>query len=733
MKFGLWTKSSLAALVAAGVSAPIGAAQAQIDEVIVTAQKREENLQEVPISITTLPGERLQQFLANGEDIRALAGRIPGLNAESSNGRVAPRFYIRGLGNTDFDLAASQPVSIIMDEVVMENVILKSFPLFDIEQVEVLRGPQGTLFGRNTTAGIVKFDTRKPTEEYTANAAVTYGRFDTFNAEAAVGGAIIPGLLSTRASFLYQSRQDWIDNGFTGQNDALGGFEEIAGRLQFLLTPSDDLSALVNVHGRTLEGTASVFRANIFDTGSNELNSNFDRDRVFFDQGDNNPQEYDSWGGSIKLDYDLGPLTFTSISAYEAAEGFSLGDIDGGFGAVFLPESGPGFIPFPSQTQDSIDELSQFTQEIRIASNYDGPVNFQLGGYFFDSEFEVSTVDPNPAGFPPRATLNHENQLWAVFFQSSYDVTDLLTVSGGVRYTDDEKDLTTLASPIAGVVDPVNVQDDQLSWDVNATYAATDSVNVYARIARGFRGPTIQGRDVAFGGQPSVAQSETNLSFEGGIKSTLLDNRARLNLSGFYYTVDDIQVSAVGGTGNLIQLVNADEAVGWGFEADAEFAPFDNILVTGGLAYANTEIQDSDLAVGVCGSGLCTPTDPLDGNGFALVDGNPLPQAPEWTFNMTARYGIPVSPVGEIYLFTDWVYQSSYNFLLYEAVEFQTDGQIEGAARLGYVHNDGQFEFAVFARNITDEQNVKGVIDFNNLTGFVNEPRIWGISISAAL
>ncbi|MEM1104048.1 MAG: Plug domain-containing protein, partial [Pseudomonadota bacterium] len=154
MKFGLWTKSSLAALVAAGVSAPIGAAQAQIDEVIVTAQKREENLQEVPISISTLSGETLQQFQAGGEDIRALSARIPGLNAESSNGRVAPRFYIRGFGNTDFDLAASQPVSVIMDDIVMENVVLKSFPLFDMEQVEVLRGPQGTLFGRNTTAGI---------------------------------------------------------------------------------------------------------------------------------------------------------------------------------------------------------------------------------------------------------------------------------------------------------------------------------------------------------------------------------------------------------------------------------------------------------------------------------------------------------------------------------------------------------------------------------------------------
>ena len=124
-----------------------------LEEIVVTATKREETLQDVPISVATMSGERLNSLFTGGEDILALANRVPGLYAESSNGRAAPRFYLRGLGNIDFDLAASQPVSIIMDEVVMENTVLKSFPLFDLQNVEVIRGPQGTLFGRNTTAG----------------------------------------------------------------------------------------------------------------------------------------------------------------------------------------------------------------------------------------------------------------------------------------------------------------------------------------------------------------------------------------------------------------------------------------------------------------------------------------------------------------------------------------------------------------------------------------------------
>ena len=164
--------ATLAAAIAMALPLPAAIAQeapastASLGEIIVTAQRRSENIQDVPISVSALQGERLSAMFDGGGDIQVLAARVPSLYAESSNGRLAPRFYIRGLGNSDFDLAASQPVSIIVDEVVLENVILKSFPLFDLERVEVLRGPQGTLFGRNTPAGIVKFDTKKPTQEF---------------------------------------------------------------------------------------------------------------------------------------------------------------------------------------------------------------------------------------------------------------------------------------------------------------------------------------------------------------------------------------------------------------------------------------------------------------------------------------------------------------------------------------------------------------------------------------
>ena len=291
-----------------------------LEEIVVTAQRREENLQDVPISVSAMRGDRLSTIVEAGEDVRALANRIPALYAESSNGRLAPRFYMRGLGNSDFDLAASQSVSIIMDEVVQENVILKSFPLFDIERVEVLRGPQGTLFGRNTPAGIVKFDTRKPTEEMNGYVSATVGTHGTMNVEGAIGGSLTANdTLLGRVSVLSQNREDWISNGFTGEEDAMGGFNETAWRAQLLARPNDRLSALLNVHGRNLNnGTASIFRANIFDPGTNSLNDNFIRDTVFFDEGDNNPQEAQGFGASLKVDWDLADnLTLTSITAHE--------------------------------------------------------------------------------------------------------------------------------------------------------------------------------------------------------------------------------------------------------------------------------------------------------------------------------------------------------------------------------------------------------------------------------
>ncbi|MCX8475756.1 MAG: TonB-dependent receptor [Sphingomonas sp.] len=714
--------------VALPLAAAAGAAQAQeveseqaggIPDIVVTAQRRAENIQDVPVSVATLDGEQLQTIFDSGNDITALATRVPGLYAESSNGRVAPRFYIRGLGNTDFDLAASQPVSVIMDDVVLENVALKSTPVFDIERVEVLRGPQGTLFGRNTPAGIIKFDTVKPSDTFSAQASVSAGTYGTISADAGVGGPIVPERLAARVSVLFQHRDNWIDNGFTGQENAYGQYDEVAARGQLLFTPTDAFSALANIHYRRFEGegAAAVFRANILGPGNNQLNSNFQRDTVFLDAGGDNRAQYRGWGSSLKLDYDFGGATLTSITAYETTQGSSRADVDGGTAA-----NGPGFIPFQSDTQDSLD-LDQWTQEVRLASTGGGPFGWQVGAFYFDSDFTVLTEG---FSFPPPTTVRHQNQSWAAFGQASYKLTDAFKLTGGLRYTEDDKQFEVIGGSAA---DDRSVSDARVSWDVSAMYDFTPGLSIYARVASGFRAPSIQGRDVAFFNPPSVATSEKILSWEAGIKSELFDRRVRINATAFTYTVDDPQFTAVGGSGNLVQLLNANKGKAWGFELDSEFRPTSSLTFTAGVSYNNTEIDDPNLAVGICAQ--CTVTDPLvtiAGAQRALVDGNPFPQAPEWIADVTARYAIPVGGGGEIFAFTDWAYQGYTNFFLYQSREFYSDGQFEGGLRIGYAKRDGSFELAAFVRNITDEENVKGGIDFNNNTGFVNEPRIFGLS-----
>lgn len=702
-----------------------------LEEIVVTAQKRVENVQDIPLSVTAMNTEKMDVLASGGMDIRFLNARVPSLQIESSFGRAFPRFYIRGLGNTDFDLNSSQPVSLVFDEVVQENPVLKGFPVFDLDRIEILRGPQGTLFGRNSPAGIVKFDSKKPTQEFDAYVKAGYGSFDQIDIEGAVGGPL-SDTMSARLSLQYQDRDDWLDN--NGPADDLEGYTDFAGRLQLLWEPNDELSALFNLHGRDLDGTARVFRANIIKEGSNDFVSGFERDEVT--TNGNNDQQIKALGGIAKFTYELGSMTLTSISALETLDDMtSIGDIDAG-----TPE-GPGFIPFQSITQGGIPSLDQFTQEIRLSSNDGEAFNWQAGVFYFDEDLEVEqfTYFDDGLGNVPalRVTQDQETQAWGIFGHVDVDISDTFKISGGLRYSDDEKDYE--ASRFAFGPDgsqtldlgplTANPDDQHVSWNLSGTYFISDDVSVYSRLGNSFRAPSVQGR-ILFADELTEASSETSTSFEVGIKSELMENRLRLNATAFYYQMEDQQLTAVGGTVNTASLLNADKTVGFGFETDVEFVATERLSLSGGFSYNDTELQDDEITVPVCGS-PCTPTDPLDAEGRAIIDGNSLPQSAEWIANVNLRYAVPVGPNSEVYFVTDWAYRSEVNFFLYESKSFSDDELIEGGVRLAYVHNDGQYEVAAYGRNITDDESLTGGLDFNNLTGFVNEPRIWGVEFTA--
>ncbi|MFM5913155.1 MAG: TonB-dependent receptor [Chakrabartia godavariana] len=738
------TTAALALMAVFATAAPAHAQEAgdsdKLTDIIVTAQRRSENQKDVPISVATVGGETLQAVSGAGADIRALSGRVPSLNIESSFGRTFPRFYIRGLGNTDFDLNASQPVSLVYDDVVLENPILKGFPVFDLDRVEVLRGPQGTLFGRNTPAGIVKFDTVKPDAEGRNYARASWGRFNTVNVEAGVGGKL-SDTISARASVLYQRRDDWVDNLDAPGANNLEGYKDFAARLQLQAQATDALTLRLVGQIRSFDGTARLFRANAFAVGSNKLiglggrTTEFRRDQVRADGL--NFQKLDNYNVGLTAEYDAGPVTVTSVTSYWNGNLQSRGDIDGGFGNAFSPTMGPGFIPFSAQSQDNVPSLDQFTQELRVASNNTGGLGYQFGLFYFDEKLDISSYDfGTPTDLTPAAiaTQRQASKALGLFGSVNYEMESGLKLQAGARYNHDKRDMVA-ARPVdtrpgfLGFGGPVptqtaNVKDNVLTWDVSATYPLSDAASVFARIAKGYRAPSIQGR-LVFGRSLSVADSESTMSYEAGLKSILADNRLRFNLTGFYFDTKNLQLTAVGGASNFTTLLNADKVQGYGFEAEVEAKPVSRLTLTAGLSYNHNEIKDPNAYVAGCGGGCTvTNTQRAGSPGIYSINGNQLPQSPRWIANWTAGYAAPVGN-GEAYVFTDWAYRSKIQFFLYKSVEFSDDKMLEGGLRVGY--RTDRYDLAVFARNITNDVSAVSGIDFNNLTAMVNEPRIFGV------
>ena len=714
----------------------------QLEVIQVTARKRVENAQEVPVAVSALQGDSLDAYSSAGMDIRFMNAKIPSLSIESSFGRSFPRFYVRGLGNTDFDLNASQPVSLVVDEIVQENAILKGFPVFDVARVEVLRGPQGTLFGRNTPAGLVKFDTVKPSQEFEGYGSVSYGSRGAVDFEGAVGGSLTDRL-STRVSVLWQDKDDYIDNRAPGfeQKDALGGYTEQAARIQFLYD-GDDFTGLFNYHVRDLDGSPIAFRANTIKPGTNDLVDGFENDVVYHDAASRATQQVESQGASLKLEWDLANHTVTSISGWESAEIYSRADIDGGYGGFSINDvpvaMGPGFIPFSSESADGIPDQDQYTQELRLSSNFAGDVNYQVGVFYFDEALTIENFSYDTAnngvlnGF---VSQQQDTKAWAVFGSVDYTITDDLKVTAGLRYSDDEKEFSAnrTLSPVGGAATYIekNVSDDHVSWDLSANYKINDDVNWYGRIANSFRAPSLQGR-ILFGDEVTVADSETVTSFETGIKSDVLDGQGRVNATVFYYTMDDQQLTAVGGGANFNRLLNADKTTGYGFEIDSEWVLTDELNATFNLSYNKTELKDKDLAVAVCAQ--CTVTDPtfqvpgaFGPEDRAILDGNSLPHAPEWISNITLRYTKELAE-GEFFTYADVSYRSEIDFFLYESVEFEGKPLTEVGLRAGYAWAQGDYEYEVsaFVRNLFDEQQAIGGVDFNNNTAMVNEERYIG-------
>jgi len=710
-----------------------------LEVIQVTARKRVETVKDVPATVTAISSESIKDYLGAGENIRALAGRVPSLQIESSNGRQSPRFYIRGLGNTDFDVNANQPVSMVLDNIVLENSVLKGLPLFDIERVEVLNGPQGTLFGRNTTAGIVKIDTISPDFNNEAYASTGFGSRGTFFIEAARNFEL-SDTWAARVSIKHQERDAWIDNVTTGKE--VGGYEELAYRIQFLYDNDSDTRALFKLHGFDQDGDMpQVFYGNAIERGSKGLRAGFDETKIYHDSQSGFDLQHT--GGSFKFEHDFEDIMFTAITGYDSVESWSYADIDGGITDYSgVPNQLGKQLWFNVASGDGLSDHSQFTQELRISGDTD-EIYYQLGVFYFKEDYTVDNKDLNTEG----GTLNFYqiDQITtskAIFGQIEYKPFDQWAFTLGLRYTTDDKELDIREGGTSNVIFEINKDDSYGNWDIAARYTINNDWTTFARIGNASRGPVTIGRF----GFPSEADTETLTSYEVGLKADLLNGNARWNITAYTYDIEDHQLTATGGgeNENSNTLLNADNTYGAGIETTLEALITDNLRLSLNLSYNKTEIQDKTLKAERCAidptSGpYCHSPDPIaktTPNAFGgftttvYIDGNPLPRAPEWLANIFINYEYPVE-YGYYYAQTDWNYRSESNIYLYNSIEHVAEARWIGGIRLGF-KNDDDLDIALVGRNITDEIVVDGGVDFLNLTAFVNEPAFWGIEVSKA-
>jgi iron complex outermembrane receptor protein len=754
--FALLLSQPMQAALAADES-PAGGSDA-LAEVVVTATHREENQKDVPVSISVVDNNLIQSLGSSGDDIKQLAFRVPSLNIESSNGRAFPRLYIRGYGNTDFHDFASQPVGLYYDDIVQENPALKGFPIFDQADVEVLRGPQGTLFGRNSPAGVVKLESARP------QLGVTYSYFSltdgTFNSAVLEGIVNLPinDVVALRVSTQVQHRDNWVNDPINQTHN--GGYNDWGARAQLLFKPSETFSALFNVHGRSLDGSSTLFRANIIQLGNNHLVPGFDPGMLYTDGP--NSSTLGTIGANAHLTWNLQGLTLVSITGYETVQKYlAEGDIDGGYGPgnVFcfptcppVPASGPGYIPFAVQTSAGLLHHEQLTQEFRVLTNYEGPLQAQGGVFLFYENVEAadndyctpgSTVNNCPNvqlwSFQDTTVSRQRNDAEAIFGSVDYKPIDQFKATAGVRFTEDHKEFVTLYSntvppPTAPL--EASASASNVSWDVSGTYSLTPDVNVYARVATGFRAPSFG--PPAAGLPVQVAGSEKIISYEGGFKAELWDHKARISWDAYYYDVKDQQLTAVGGSANVIQLINAQKTVGKGSELELEVHPVNNVTLNLSGSYNDTRIEDPTLGVAPCFNwdfavpGLkCTVLNPIDTNGHALINGNPLPQAPKWVGDLALRYDYPLSGGSTVYGYTDVSTRSAMSIFLYQSQEFTAQPLTQVGLRIGYLWGNDKYEVNAFCRNCANQIRVIGAIDFANTLGFINDPRIFGAQFRA--
>lgn len=717
-----------------------------LDTVVVTAQKREESVQEVPLAISVIGGDKvLEEGIQSSNEISRVA---PGVSGQQSGGRSdRPRWFIRGVGSNDPSLTAESPIGIYQDEIFTSITSLQSFPVFDLERVEVLRGPQGTLWGKNTTGGAVNFISKKPRYEPDGYVTGSIGEWNTYTAQGAVGGGLADQLAG-RVSFHHEQTDGYANNLDTGNDGPT--LQDSALRLQLLADPNDALQVLGNVHVRKrIAGPNPTYWVNGEAGGADRYGwvPSYGQKPESGDDyygGDGNSVD-ELFGGLLKLDWQLGEFALTSISAYDE------GNTDHHTKGALPPEL--------TGTRDrtashsSLDNW-QVSQELRLTSPEDWRLSWILGAhyfrYFFDSDAASATFAPTARQTYSRTRMKQDAESYAVFGSAKFRVTERFDVNAGLRFTEEEKDIDihTIRSAGARFTDldywwnpesldtPLSYNTRiqkarkwrELTGDFTPEYQLTDNALVFFRYARGYRSggfnnsiPVLTSAQIAAGVTPDIPEVEPEFldNYELGLKTSWLDDRLRVNANLFYYDQKDIQLNIQ--APNPLNLQNppsgsfAQNAAGGevkGLELEVQAVPIENLRIAASVGLLSAKYQDFNPTLSV--SGITQEVD---------RSGNRYFRTPERTATLDVQYRIPL-PQGTVVLATDWNYRSHqyYNAAQQGAAQGdlalaadgrvyvsglqEQDGYALGNARVSWLNKEESLELFARVTNLTDKRYV---------------------------
>ncbi len=698
-----------------------GLSAQSLEEVIVTAQKRSASLQDVPVSMTAITGQVSREL---GWETGADAlNQVPNVQMDPGNARTNPQFRIRGVGSEDFNVAGQSPVGVYINEVYINNNRSRGVALFDLDRVEVLRGPQGTLWGKNTTAGAIHFVTQRPTFETGGYGLMRVGSIDgegtTSTFEGALGGSLIDQVLAGRLAVKVENGEDWIKNEHPNGED-LGEYDGVSVRGSLLWSPTDRFDA-------TLIASYSDFNGDPQNQHALETNLyGYTEPRSL--GFDTNQESNKLWNDSdvtnltLTMEWRLGDWTVNSITGYNSVDASLRIDDD--------------YSPIESVFWQSPGEADQFSQELRLTSSAEKRLRWIFGAYMFSedlkSEYDLnfSLVPFDPTGeddfsvahifgqeAPPanaeslvvKSFEDRERDSYAFFVSAEFDVTDSVTLSGGLRWTRDEEsiDLKLLnywlddyapvsygkpSTALTGVLTVFDADEDT-SWkeptgDITVKWRISDDLMTYARYARGYRAGqyNITNTDPS---DFSLVDPEYIDAYELGFKATLLDGLMRLNGSVYTYDYSDVQVYIFTEAGS-VALLNGDDAEMKGGELELSVAPLENLFISAGVGY-------TDGTYGRFVSDAYNRT------------GNRIASTPEWTANLLARYTLPLGSGAALDFQTDWDYKDNF-YASADNLPIGYSGQRTlGNAMISYRSANDSWVVRGWVKNLTNDEYNTGI------------------------